>query len=187
MSYPWLPLTQFYVLMMFFSFNHIVLTLLCLSLLTSYKFCMIGFADMVNEKWLNNKVASGESFQGLSWDQEDMRNNKLYLGVLTLVNQSGFNNHLYVFSMNLCGPRWRGWSWSMKDRFSIWDEGVACDLWHLFTSKHALIFTFNAEEIRSSSVLWPLDTLVLWKVHWGDSLRRERVMVSFWEWSSLED
>ena len=116
-SYPWFPLIPFYSLIMFFSFNHIVLTLLFLSLLTTYKFYMIGFEDMVNQKWLDDKGAFGEAFQILSWDQEDMRNYKLHPRVIILVNQSGFNHHLCVFSMNPYEPQWRGWSWPMNERY----------------------------------------------------------------------
>ena len=39
---------------------------LCLSLLTTYMFCMTGLEDMVNEKWLDEKEAFRDSFQGLS-------------------------------------------------------------------------------------------------------------------------
>lgn len=46
-------------------------------------------------------------------------------------------------------PLWvlvKSWSWLMNERSSNWDEGVACNLWHLFTFKHAL-FRFNTLEI----------------------------------------
>lgn len=52
---------------------------------------------MVEEKWLDEKGTYGEACQSLSWDQVDMINDKLHLGVLTLVNQSGFTT-ISVFS-----------------------------------------------------------------------------------------
>lgn len=57
-----------------------------------------------------------------------MINENLHLGEISLVNQSGFNNHLCVFSMNPFGPWWRELSWPMNERYSILDKGVSCDL-----------------------------------------------------------
>ena len=59
---------------------------------------------MVKQEWLDEKVASRESFKILPRDQGVMGNDKIHIQVLTLVNQSDFNNCLLVLSMNPCGP-----------------------------------------------------------------------------------
>ena len=133
---------------------------------------------MVKEKWLDEKWASRGDFLILSWDKGNMISDKIHLGVLTIVKQSGFNNHFYVFPLNPYGPRWRGLSWPINEKSSIWDEWVSCEWIHLFTSKNAHIFTFNTQEVRFLGDLRLLVDMCAMK-GWGDILKRERDLVSF--------
>ena len=52
---------------------------------------------MVEVKWIDDKGEFGEDFQILSRVQGDMVSDKLHSGVITIVNQSGFNN-IFLFS-----------------------------------------------------------------------------------------
>lgn len=79
--------------------SFILIHIICL-----HVFAWQGLKYMVEEKWLDEKGASGEDFKSLFWDQGDMRNDNFHLGVVTLVNQSVVNNHLCVLSMNSYGP-----------------------------------------------------------------------------------
>ena len=99
---------------------------------------------------------SGEACQGLSYIQGSKRSDYLHIGMLIIVNQSGFMIHFLVLSINSYGPwRW-GLSCPINERFLVWDEGVACNSRHLFTSKHGILSTFNTQEVIFSSDLWLL-------------------------------
>ena len=78
-----------------------------------------GLRNMVEMKWLDDKGAYKESCKIISWDKGDMGSDNLHLGVPTKVNQSDFNNHLYVFLNNPCGHQWKGLSWPINKIYSI--------------------------------------------------------------------
>lgn len=58
---------------------------------------------MVKAKLLDKRGAYREDFQSISLYKEIHDNDKLHLGLLTIVSESGFNNIFCVFLINPYG------------------------------------------------------------------------------------